>query len=704
MPTPGYVFRDSGTTPPAETEDQTARRRLTLGDQAQLKPSPLSGQLTRPPPQDKTTDSHALALADHDIKGAAQIAGQTGDVTDLGWRADAKEIDTLVGGLPNEELWTLIRRFNRQMYHVKSIPRVPPNGLDLEIADQDEFSPDKLRANIERLYMTVIIGLMGFGNHIARLRSWREPRRTAPFCAVYFLAWLLGCLVPLSCALLLVLILVPQSRPMLFPPAPIALVNSKTGGVQKPKAGVLGSHDSATGAPEKHKGEAVEQEASNLVNGIAHVAISSAAGRHDQGDPGDTKAEDHLPDPTKMAVGAADSKASAQGQSVVKHDKTKQPMEDAIWTKMRPAMHVVGDIADVWERFANALSPTPPFPHTHQYRFAGLVAPLFLISFFVKPAHVVHGTSFVFGLAFFTDPLLQRGIKLLNQKIPDWPKYIELRNTLLIRVPTNAQLTLTLLRIGEANRAPLPPPPRSDEPPPDHPAELDKHALTNSGLDASHSEIDDVITVDAPPPASTTTSDTPSKPASTKKKGGIGAKILSFFQYTTAGVVESKMGVDHVRAMAGSGHAKQRLGILPPKDELKKSETEGPVEFKGRYNGKKGAIYLDSSVSPAAADGSFPARPCVYFTTQLDGDEEITSGKKRPGWAVSIADITELKKVGGLGWKGKLVVGWATEREIKDGLEIVTKDGARWRVTAMKEREELFNRLVAVGGQIWESY
>lgn len=69
-----------------------------------------------------------------------------------------------------------------------------------------------------------------------------------------------------------------------FPPAPLALVDSKTGGVQSPKAGVLGSHDSATGAPEKHKGEAVEQEASNFVSSIGHIALSSAAGKHDQGD------------------------------------------------------------------------------------------------------------------------------------------------------------------------------------------------------------------------------------------------------------------------------------------------------------------------------------------------------------------------------------------------------------------------------------
>lgn len=585
------------------------------------------------------------------------------------------------------------------MYHVKAIPRAPPGGLDLNIADEDEFSPDKLRANIERLYMTLIIGLLGFGKHIARLRSWREPRRTAVFCAVYSLAWLIGYLTPVSIIFLIVLITVPQSRDMLFPPAPMALVNSKTGGVQKPKAGVLGSHDSATGAPEKHQGEAVEQEASNLVSGIASVAIASASGRHDQGDPEEAKGESTLPDPTKMAVVAADSKDSASGgQPIATHDKTKQPMEDAIWTKMRPAMHVVGDIADAWERIANALSPTPPFPHTAQYQLAAILGPLLLMSLFVKPAHVVHGTTFVTGLIFFSDPLVQRGIAILNEKIPDWPKYLQLRNTILKGVPTNAQLTITLLRIGEANRAPLPPPPRSDVPPSDEPAAIDKQAITSGGLDASHSEIHDAITSDEPLSSTTTTTE----PSPSKKTGGIGAKLMSVFKSTTAATVNTKLSADHVRAAVGSGHAKQKLGILPHKDEMKKALTEGPIEFKGRFDGRKGAIYMDSSVSPAT--GNLPACPCVYFTKQLDGNEEVGGGKKEPVWAVSISEISELKKVGGLGWKGKILVGWATEREIKDSLEIVTRNGERWRVTALKERDELFNRLVAIGGQIWESF
>ena len=89
-----------------------------------------------------------------------------------------------MGGLPNEDLWTLVRRFNKQMYHVKATDANPPGGLDLNIVEDEEFSPDKLRSNMERLYMTVIIGLMGSGKHVARLRSWREPRRTGAFAAV----------------------------------------------------------------------------------------------------------------------------------------------------------------------------------------------------------------------------------------------------------------------------------------------------------------------------------------------------------------------------------------------------------------------------------------------------------------------------------------------------------------------------------------
>lgn len=152
---------------------------------------------------------------------------------------------------------------------------------------------------------------------------------------------------------MIVLIAYPPSRHYLFPPAPLALVNRKTGGVQSPKAGVLGSHDSATGAPEKHKGEAVEQEASNFVSSFTSIALSSAIGKHDQSTPGGDPIDSKTPDPTKATMEALDAKGSTStGAAPAHHDKTKQPMEEAMWTKMRPIMHVIGDIADGWERFA----------------------------------------------------------------------------------------------------------------------------------------------------------------------------------------------------------------------------------------------------------------------------------------------------------------------------------------------------------------
>src|SRR5271169_1052334 len=132
------------------------------------------------------------------------------------------------------------------MYHVKALPEPPLGGLDLNIADEEEFSPDKLRANIERLYMTIIVGVVDFGKHIAWLRSWRERNRTIAFMVVYFVAWVLDFLVPTIIAFVMVLIIYPPSRTYCFPPAPLALISGKTGGVQKPPAGVLGSDDSLT--------------------------------------------------------------------------------------------------------------------------------------------------------------------------------------------------------------------------------------------------------------------------------------------------------------------------------------------------------------------------------------------------------------------------------------------------------------------------
>lgn len=211
MPTPGYVFRDGQPIPDSELAEHAQSHNQVVGErpvhttahdvqQQNLKPRGAIRTADHPDSEVQTdvghnanklhhlgtaTDSHALALADHGEKGAAQLPHTATEVRDLGWDRDPAHIPKpLVGGLANEDIWLLIRRFDKQMYHVKAMKEAPLSGLDVETAEEDEFSPDKLRANVERLYMTVIVGLIGFGKHVARLRSWREPRRTGGFLAV----------------------------------------------------------------------------------------------------------------------------------------------------------------------------------------------------------------------------------------------------------------------------------------------------------------------------------------------------------------------------------------------------------------------------------------------------------------------------------------------------------------------------------------
>ena len=76
----------------------------------------------------------------------------------------------------------------------------------------------------------------------------------------------------------------------------------------------------------------------------------------------------------------------------------------------------------------------------------------------------------------------------------------------------------------------------------------------------------------------------------------------------------------------------------------------------------------------------------------------------KPEFTIGLADIVEMRKVGGFGWKGKMVIGWALGREILDGLEIGDRDGNKHILTSIKGRDELFNRLIAVGGQKWECW
>lgn len=40
---------------------------------------------------------------------------------------------------------------------------------------------------------------------------------------------------------------------------------------------------------------------------------------------------------------------------------------------------------------------------------------------------VVKGTTFLAGVGFFGDPITRRAFELLNKKVPNWQKYLEVR-------------------------------------------------------------------------------------------------------------------------------------------------------------------------------------------------------------------------------------------------------------------------------------
>ncbi|KAK3987360.1 hypothetical protein QBC44DRAFT_331635 [Cladorrhinum sp. PSN332] len=617
-------------------------------------------------------------IAQHDHGGA-----EMEDVVDLGWNEKKEDIPApLVGGMDNEELWLLVRRFNRQVYHTKATPYPPPGGLDLNTADDEEFSPDKMRANVERFYMTIGIGLLSAVKHIARLRSWNETHRTAYFAAAYFVAWLFDFLTPLFTAFIIALLGFPSAREYLFPPAPVSLVDSKTGGIQKPKSGVLGSHDSATGAPENHKGEAVEQEASNFVSGIATIAVSGAVGQHAEGD--QASAEQSTTEMHK-AIGSKPG---------TKHDKTEVPMQTAMWAKLQPIMHALSDVTDTWERFANALSPTPPFPtEVHRLRLIALVIPLFAMSFIVSAYMFVKSATFIAGLVFFGDPVISRGLDWLNRTMPQWKKVLELRNTLLKGVPTNAQLTLTLLRLGEANHAPIPPPPRINSTPPDKPAQITSDDLATTGPDAplaaNQAELDSAISYD-PRTKHETDGHSVMVTGPDKSQHKKSNRILSFFRGAARGAVKTAVGADTLRAKTvGGHHARDRLGAVPAAEKV---PISGPVEFEGRYEGKKGQVVLSTM-------GTVPMVAFVEDKKKNKGDDDLHAI-----WSVPVAGVVELVKIGGFGWKSKLVVGWSLEREVNDGLIIRDERGGEYKVMALPLRDELFNRLISMGGQKWESW
>ncbi|KAI9653333.1 MAG: hypothetical protein M1829_001318 [Trizodia sp. TS-e1964] len=730
MSTPGYVFKDSGTTPPAidNPSDFFVQARpeiptqleesLTIPDQATSRDGrlpPINGdgsfaahssllgraQATIEESTDSlkknfVADSHELAAQYPEFKGVVHTEGTRlshAEVKDLGWHKPNVEIPgPLLGDISNGRLWALVRRFNKDVIDVRAVSIPVASGLDLNEAWSDEHAADKMTLNLQRVYLSIVLGVASLFKQVSRLRSWKETWRTASFCVVYFTAWILDLLIPLVLGTLISILASESARNALFPPAPRALVNLKTGGLQKPQAGQLGTNDTLTGAPEKHEGEAAEEEAANFATNLRHLALRALGMHAQQGRDGDPL-EGKIPKPMRSALKAVQAQGSTAGHATEDSDPTQKPMEEILWSIARPenlapiikaAPHALGEVVDIWERCANAISPTSPFSRFSFIRMDGVLLPLFLGSFLVDYYMVYKGLGFAIGFAIFGDPILTPSLKWLNRNYPNWMELLEPKNNILRGVPTNNQLTLTLLRIGEAYNTPLPPGPTSK---PEEPNQLNQIDAKDVPLGASEMEV-----VNAIEPSLT------EKARPDGEAGSIGptgskhkhlSNILRVFKGSTKAAVKTKLAVDHAKAAVGSEKAKGHLGVLSKQKDL---IYAGPSKFKGRFDGKEGWVLIDDSVEPH-----------LLFTAD-DPPQYGSSRDFSPASKIKIGDIKRLKRATAFSsMPGEMIAEWSTSKELLGGIEINDRFDKCWRFTALPERDELFNRLVAISSQKWEN-
>lgn len=186
------------------------------------------------------------------------------------------------------------------------------------------------------------------------------------------------------------------------------------------------------------------------------------------------------------------------------------------------------------------------------------------------------------------------------------------------------------------------------------------------------------------------------------------SKLINGLKSNIKGAVHVKSGIDHVRAKTtNSASAKEKVGVLVPK---RKFIYAGPSEFNARYQGKSGWIYIINTPHTKSDPTTISGRNEIYNKTNLNQDKiifntQVQGNTADPILEVRLDDIVRLKRVKA---SPGMLVGKATEmssdKEVLDSVEIEVRGREEpIKFTAVLERDELFNRLVAVGGQRWEN-
>lgn len=312
--------------------------------------------------------------------------------------------------------------------------------------------------------------------------------------------------------------------------------------------------------------------------------------------------------------------------------------------------------------------------------------------------------------------------------------------TLLKGVPTNAQLTLVLLRIGEMAASPIPAPPPPGDYKDQYPSQWQLWRRRTKAIDAAkkeEEEDDDAAstltrqtTKDSESTTTATTTD-PTSPDGLKTKMKAKPKkwlrILKFARRAITTAIKGQIAYNRAMALSGAGTKHYAKGLISAVLERNialiapPTLSNGPFVFEAKFERKRGTAVIDSTPRSSSGDGEegeeegegTDTGPILYFTSRASAklnmdDLRIDSQKAdNIGFQVPISEITELRKTEGLGWKGKLVVQFAagTEEAANEGLVIKGQDPEKtFHLTDMRGRNQLFNRLVAGGAQSWEMH
>lgn len=189
-----------------------------------------------------------------------------------------------------------------------------------------------------------------------------------------------------------------------------------------------------------------------------------------------------------------------------------------------------------------------------------------------------------------------------------------------------------------------------------------------------------------PLPALQATPSVASSGSSDQQKHKALTRVVRFFKKNTKIAVETRIGIDHIKAKLGNEKAQTHLGVFQKKDTL---VYAGPSVYKARYQGRKGWVHLSPTTVSFSHENEMGPERNKVFEFLID---DIVHLKRAQTFVSSLAETA---------------ADWSCDKILLGALEITTqRDGEEklWNITGVPERDQLFNRLVAMGQQRWLNF